>query len=143
MDKTWAVEATIEINAAPAAVWDAIVDPEKVKQYFFGTNIASDWQPGSAITFSGEFQGQQYVDKGIIKAIIPEMLLQYDYWSGFSGLEDKPENYSLVTYTLEATGTGTRLTIGQQGFPNEDAKKHGEGGWAQVLQGLKQVVEAS
>ena len=28
-------------------------------------------------------------------------VLKYDYWSGFSGLEDKPENYSLVTYTLE------------------------------------------
>ncbi len=30
-------------------------------------------------------------------------ILSYSYWSGFSGLEDKPENYSLVTYTLESS----------------------------------------
>ena len=71
-----------------------MTNPEKVSTYLFGTEVKTDWKEGSAITFSGAYEGHKYEDKGSIIKNEPNELLQYNYWSGFSGLEDIPENYS-------------------------------------------------
>ena len=42
--------ASVTINAPVANVWDALVNPEAIKQYMFGTNVTADWQEGSPIT---------------------------------------------------------------------------------------------
>jgi len=68
-------------------------------------------------------------------------MLKYDYWSGFSGLEDSPENYSVVTYILEQTVDGTILSLKQKGFAGEEALAHAEGGWTMVLKNLKDLLE--
>ena len=96
------VSNTIEINAESAAVWEALTNPELIKEYLYGTETVTDWKAGSEIIFQGEYQGQKYRDKGIIKEIVPGKFLSYTYWSGFTGLEDIPENYSLITYDLES-----------------------------------------
>ena len=70
-------------------------------------------------------------------------MLQYCYWSGFSGLEDKPENYSTVTYTLEQEVDGCILNLKQKGFAGEEALAHADGGWTMVLQNLKELLESS
>ena len=114
---------------------------EMIKQYFFGTEAISDWKAGSSLIFQGEWEGNSYQDKGNILAAEPGTLLQYNYWSGFSGLEDIPENYSLVTYRLEGDPDHTVLTLTQEGFSGEEAKAHAEGGWAMVLDNLKKLLE--
>jgi len=110
-------------------VWHALTDRETIKKYFFGTEAISDWE------------GKAYEDKGTILEAIPGEMLKYDYWSGFSGLEDKAENYSLVTYTLEQMVDGTILSLKQKGFAGEEALAHAEGGWTMVLQNLKKLLE--
>jgi uncharacterized protein YndB with AHSA1/START domain len=96
---------------------------------------------GSPLIFQGEWEGKSYQDKGNILAAEPGKLLQYNYWSGFSGLEDKEENYSLVTYELQADGDTTSVTLTQKGFPSEENLAHAEGGWTMVLDGLKKLLE--
>ena len=56
---------------------------------------------GSSIIYQGEYNGHQYKDKGNVIESAENKVLSYNYWSDFSGLEDKPENYSLVTYKIE------------------------------------------
>lgn len=141
MNKELTVTTSIEINADKAKVWDALTNPEKIKIYLFGTETLTDWKMGSAIVFQGEYQGHQYKDKGTILDIKTGGLLQYSYWSGFSGLEDKPENYSLVTYKLETTNDKTLLTLTQEGFANEEAQQHSQTNWMNVLQQIKQLTE--
>lgn len=141
MQKDLTVKKTIEIHAQSSDVWDTITNPDKVRIYFFGTTVKSDWQVGSPIIFSGEFEGKSYEDKGTILAIENEKFLQYNYWSGFSGLEDKEENYSLVTYQLEENGENIIVSLTQQGFASEQAQAHAEGGWKMVLEGMKKLVE--
>jgi len=141
MNKELKVTQELLINADISKVWDAIVNPEIVKQYFFGTQVESEWKEGSPIVFSGEFDGKQYRDKGTILAIDPKKFLQYSYWSGFSGLEDKAENYSLVTYELETVDSAVKLTMTQEGFANEQGHQHAVQGWEMVLNGLKNIVE--
>jgi len=141
MDKQLTVTATIDINADTCKVWDALINPEKIKVYLFGTETISDWKVGSPIIFQGEYQGHKYQDKGTIKNIKPNQLMQYDYWSGFSGLEDKPENYSLVTYKLEYANNKTTLILTQTGFVNEQAHQHSLTAWTQVLKTIKELIE--
>lgn len=133
---------TVEIAAPAAKVWDALVNPETVKKYFFGTTIASSWKVGDPITFSGNFNGKEYLDKGIIKQCEPEKVLSYLYFSGFFGLEDKEENYSLVTYVITRRPSDkVALRVTQSGFANEQAVVHSEKAWEGVLAELKKVVE--
>lgn len=141
MNKELTITQSIEINADKAKVWDSLTNPEKIKIYLFGTETVTDWKTGSTIVFQGEYQGHQYKDKGTILDIKTNELLQYSYWSGFSGLEDKPENYSLITYKLETTNDKTLLTLTQEGFANEEARQHSKTNWMNVLQQIKQLTE--
>lgn len=141
MNKELTVTTSIEINADKAKVWDALTNPAKIKVYLFGTETLSNWKIGSEIIFQGEYQGQQYKDKGTILDVTKDELLQYSYWSGFSGLEDKPENYSLVEYKLDTTNGKTKLTLTQTGFANEQAQQHSQQAWTNVLQQIKQITE--
>ncbi len=92
--------SSIDINVPVSKARQALVDPKLIKSYLFGTDAKSDWKKGSKITYTGEWQGEQYVDKGEIIEIEPEKKLHTTYLSGNSGMEDKPENYANVIYEL-------------------------------------------
>ena len=136
------VDKSIVINASKAKIWKTLTDPSLIKEYLYGTETITDWRVGSDLIFQGEWQGQQYKDKGHIIENTPEKILQYDYWSGFSGLEDLPENYSLVTYSMEDEGDRVRLRVKQIGFGSEQNQSHSETGWPQVLEKIKEISEA-
>jgi len=136
------VSKSIDINAPVAKVWDALTNPAIIKEYLFGTETITDWKPGSEIIFQGEYQGHKYRDKGIVKENILNKRISYSYWSGFSGLEDKPENYSLVSYDVVSKGNDqTQLTWTQKGYPDEERQKHSESGMDVFLKSIKEVVE--
>ena len=141
MNKSFTVKKTISINAGSLKVWNALTDRATIKKYFFGTEAISDWKVGSTLIFQGEWEGQTYQDKGNILAVDPGKLLQYNYWSGFSGLEDTIENYSLVTYRLEGNDNTTTIQLTQEGFASDEARAHGESGWTMVLENLKKLLE--
>jgi len=131
----------ININAPIAKVWEALTQPEIIKEYFFGTNTKTDWKPGNPIIFEGEWQGKKYQDKGTILEVEENKLIQYNYWSSMSGIEDKPENYVTITYSLSGSDNNVTLSIKQENIPDEKMKAHSEENWKKVLEGLKQVVE--
>ena len=130
-----------EINASVAEVWDALINPTKIKQYLFGTDTHCDWKVGSSIRFTGEWEGKSYEDKGTILAIEKEKLLSYDYWSSFSGVADMPENYQIVTFKLQSAGNKTVLNLAQQNIRSEETKAHSTENWKMVLGSLKDLVE--
>jgi hypothetical protein len=45
---------------------DRSPDPERIKEYYLGAEVQTDWQVGSPITFKGEWEGKSYEDKGEI-----------------------------------------------------------------------------
>jgi uncharacterized protein YndB with AHSA1/START domain len=141
MDKNLSFKINVEIESSREKVWNSLTNPEIIKKYLFNTNAKSDWEIGSDITFEGEHEGRHYKDKGSITNIRTNELLQYTYWSGFAGLEDIPENYSLLTFQLEGRDNKTTLTLSQQGFVNTKAKQHSESNWKIVLLKLKELTE--
>ncbi len=136
------VSKSVDINADVAKVWHALTTPSIIKEYLFGTETITDWNVGSEIIFQGEYQGQNYRDKGVIREIVKDKRLTYSYWSAFFGLEDKPENYSLVTYLLTPKSSSvTTLSWIQKGFPNEEGFKHSESGMDAFLEKIKNIIE--
>jgi uncharacterized protein YndB with AHSA1/START domain len=90
MNHNLVVSKSVEINAAPAKVWQALTDPALIQEYLYGTETITDWKPGSEVVFRGEYQGHKYRDRGVVQQNILNELISYTYWTGFSGLEDKP-----------------------------------------------------
>ena len=133
--------AAVSIHSPSTAVWKALTTPEIIRQYFFGTTAISDWKEGSPLIFKGEWEGKHYEDKGQIQKVVPNKLFRYTYWSSMSGIEDKPENYVLITYELEEQNDDTLLTITQENIPDEKTKAHSEENWRKVLLDLKKLLE--
>ncbi len=141
MSSAYSGAASVAIKCEAARVWDALVSPERIRQYLFGTEATSEWKVGSPITYRGIWKGKPYVDKGTIMKLVPNRLLQTTYWSGLSGQEDRPENYLLVTYSLSENDGQTTLTVTVDNNPTEEAADHAAGNWASVLQTLKGLLE--
>lgn len=139
--KNYVAHAEIIMNATPGQVWEALTNPQLVKQYMFGSEVESDWKPGSAILYRGEWDGKKYEDKGTILEIEPEKKLVATYYSPMGGQEDKPENYATIQYNITTVANGTKLEVSQDNDKNEaDAAKHQEG-WQAILQAMKSIVE--
>ena len=141
MSKTHIAKAEITINTPPSKVWDALTEPDLIKQYLFGTEVATDWQAGSPITYKGTWEGKTYEDKGKILQVEPGRLLVSTYWSSLSSVPDIPENYQTVRYELSAESDGTRLTITQDNNDTQEAAAHSEQNWKMVLDGIKKLLE--
>ena len=144
------VQNSIEINANPAAVWDALTNPEKTKIYMYGCEAVSEWTPGSELLWKGNYEGNEMVFvKGKIVAIEAGKLLKYTVIDPNSGMPDLPENYLDVTYRLEETNGKTLLTVTQDGFEGaadsekryKDISNNGEG-WNPILVEIKKLVES-
>jgi uncharacterized protein YndB with AHSA1/START domain len=143
MSQGFVAEKRITIDAPPDAVWQTLTDPAKVKEYMHGTNLETDWAIGSPITWSGEWKGKSYQDKGTVLAFEPQKELSTTHWSPMGGTEDKPENYHTVTYQLAEQKGGTELTLQQDNNPSQEAADEmAEKNWGPVLEGIKQVAEA-
>jgi uncharacterized protein YndB with AHSA1/START domain len=134
-------EVSILLNSPVGKVWQALIDPEQIKQYLFGTQATSDWKKGSPITYIGEWEGRQYEDKGRVIEIVPNKLLHTTYWSSMSGKEDKPENYNNVIYKVDAEDGQTKVTITQDNIKDEAEKAHMIQNWTTVLQSMKKLLE--
>lgn len=143
MDKPLIAQASIRIKAPLARVWDALVNPELIKQYFFGTTVVSEWQEGSTILWKGVWQGKPYEDKGVILHLEPERRFQYSHFSPLSGLPDTPDHYHTVTIELSDAGTDTLLSLSQDNNASEEDREHSETNWGMMLTQLKQLLETA
>ncbi|TAK77914.1 MAG: SRPBCC domain-containing protein [Dehalococcoidia bacterium] len=135
-------EASVEIAAPVGRVWAALTDPTLVKQYFFGTELDTDWKVGGRIVFRGVWEGKTYEDGGTVLAFEPQQRLAYTYWSNFSGLPDTEENRQRVEQRVREHNGKTTVTISQDNVPDEESREHSSANWAMVLGQLKTLVEA-
>ena len=141
MPKDLVARASVSIGAPAAKVWDALVTPQTIKQYMFGTTVVSDWREGSPITWKGEWKGKPYEDKGRILKIEPRALLRYSHYSPLSGLPDTPENHHTVTIELSGQGSQTLVSLSQDNNASDEAREHSEKNWNAMLEGLKKYLE--
>ena len=141
MKENYILKQSIEINTKSSNVWVALTTPEWIKKYLFGTDAISDWKVGSPIIFQGEWEGKKYSDKGTILKFEKNKIFQYDYWSNFSGFEDKPENYTRITFELSETNNKTSLSLIQDHFVTQLQYEHSSKNWEMILTSIKKMLE--
>jgi uncharacterized protein YndB with AHSA1/START domain len=143
MKNKFTAKAKVFIQAPVNKVWEALTKPQIIKRYFFGTDTETDWQPGSPISFRGEWNGKSYRDEGTILENIEFKKISYSYWSSLSGTENLPENYLTITYLLNEEENGTILEIAQENIRDEHSCEHSENNWKMVLANMKNLLEDS
>lgn len=136
-------EARTTIEAPASTVWEALTKPEIIKQYFFGTNVVTDWKVGSPIYYRGVWQGQPYEDKGVILEFEPPRKLVSTHWSPLAGVPDVPENYHTITYLLDEHDGRTQITLLQDNNASEEERQHSEQNWNMMLASLKALLEGT
>lgn len=145
MNQDLVVSQSVTVNAPVEKAWKTLTDPELIAEYLFGTETITDWKAGSEIIFQGVYGDNKefsYRDKGIVLENVLHQTISYSYWSGFTGLEDKPENYATVTYTLKQIDDDrTQFTWTQKGFATEAGYQHSLNGMPAFLEQIKTIME--
>ena len=140
MNQNLIATASILTEASREKVWEALTDPDEIKQYMFGTTVKSGWRAGDPISWKGEWEGKPYEDTGKILLAEPEHSLHYTHYSPLSG-PDTPENHHTVKIDLTSEEKATRITLTQDHNGSEQAKAHSEKMWNAMLEGLKRYLE--
>jgi uncharacterized protein YndB with AHSA1/START domain len=150
MQKQLIIRNSIVINASPARVWNALVNPEQTKKYMFGCETVSDWKVDGSLLWKANYEGKETIFvKGNIVEIEDERFLAYTTIDPNAGIADIPENYLTVTYELSLENGQTVLTVTQGDFTSvEDGERRyreaiESGGWDPILQQLKELLEKS
>jgi len=142
MNKNLKISGSIVINADVNRVWDVLTNPDKIKIYLGIPETLSDWKVGSPIIWRGEFGGVKFEDKGKILENNYGSLLKFEYWSSFGGYEDKPENYSVITYTLDSIDDSTtNYTYTREKIPTEQEFEMFNSHLQLVLEGIRDLAE--
>lgn len=150
MNKSLFIKNNIAIKASPSKVWDALVNPQKTKQYMFGCETVSDWKKGSSLLWKGEHEGKDIIHvKGTIVEIQPAKLLIYTAIDPHSTIDDISENYLTITYELSEEDNQTILKVSQGDYATvaegerryKESYNEGEG-WNPILVEIKKLVES-
>ena len=134
------------INAKPSEVWD--VATRKTGVMFMGADVKTDWHEGHEITFSGEWNGKRFEDKGEVQTFDRDRRLAFTHFSPASGKQDEPENYNLVSIELEPQGERTCVRLTQSindkaQQPDDATTAEFEKNWRMMLVNLKKEAEQS
>ena len=116
MDELW-IHEKVEIAAPAAAVWRVLTEPALTKKYMFGCEALSDWKPGSALLWEGEYEGKKMVFvSGKVLQFEPPRLLRYTIFDPNGKLPDLPEHHLEMRCTLTERGGVTLLELSQGDF---------------------------
>ncbi|WP_428742208.1 SRPBCC family protein [Tenacibaculum sp.] len=129
------------IETLPTVVWDVLTKPEHIEKWL-GVKTESDWKINNDLLFKFSWDGKEFVDKGNIINFDENKLFVYTYWSNFSGLPDKPENYSKISFKLEEKDLLTLLKLTHSEIKNQTMYEHSEKNWEETLNQIKSIAES-
>jgi uncharacterized protein YndB with AHSA1/START domain len=129
-------------------VWQALVDPDVMRQYWIGLNAdslahvnISDWKPGSRWEHQHQNEARTVDIVGKVIECTPPARLVYS-WARPSEEVD-PSKHSTVTFEIEQRTSATvKLTVTHDGLDRDPKMLTGiSGGWPQILSNLKSLLE--
>ena len=132
----------ITVNASAQKVWDALTKPELVKKWQYGSDLITDWKINNPIRFRSEWEGKIFEQWGTVLEIIPNKLIRYNLFAPRPDLEDKPENYFMMSYLLSKKGDCVVLEIHQEDDRPGTVQAEVQGEENPVLAGLKALCES-
>jgi uncharacterized protein YndB with AHSA1/START domain len=134
--------STLTINAPIEKVWAVVTQPDYVKQWQYGSELITDWNPDAPIRFRTAWEDKIFEQWGHVVEFDAPIRLSYKLFAPRPGLEDKPENYFLMTYVLTPLAEQTKLEIVQTDERTGAKQEEPQGEENPVLKMLKEVAEA-
>ncbi|MTH17979.1 SRPBCC family protein [Flavobacterium sp. LC2016-01] len=134
--------STIVLNAPIEKVWNALTKPELVKQWQYGSDLVTDWKKGNEIRFRNEWEGQVFEQWGTVIEVTPNQKISYSLFFPRPELEDKPENYFIMSYLLSEKNQKTKLEIIQEDNRPGAVQEEPQGEENPILQALKALIES-
>jgi uncharacterized protein YndB with AHSA1/START domain len=131
-------------NAAPAKVYAAWTDPEKVKRWMGPGEVkvlATEGDPRTGGRYRWVMQapdGAKHDVSGVYREMIPNEKLVFT-WAWIS----TPERESLVTLTFKADGDGTLFTMIHEQFFDDTARDNHNKGWTSAMDKLGEYLSQS
>ncbi|MEO6583996.1 MAG: SRPBCC domain-containing protein [Ferruginibacter sp.] len=135
--------STIKLNVKADKVWDTVTKPALVKLWQYGSDLITTWEVGSEIKFKAEWEGKIFEQWGQVLEFKPLELLKYSLFAPRPGIEDKPENYFIMSYVLTEQNDQTKLEIIQEDNRPNAIQEKPQGEESPILQSLKKVAEAN
>jgi uncharacterized protein YndB with AHSA1/START domain len=129
---------TTYIETTPDKLWAALTGSEFSRQYWFGTELRTDWTIGSpfALVMNGT-----PTDVGEILEFDPPRRLSYTF-SHVLQDELRNEKPTKVVFAIEPHGKLVKLTLTHEGFADAGELLDGiSKGWPAILSSLKSLLE--
>jgi len=129
---------TTYIETTPDKLWAALTSSEFSRQYWFGTELRTDWTIGSpfALVMNGT-----PTDVGEILEFDPPRRLSYTFRHVLQD-ELRNEKPTKVVFKLEPHGKLVKLTLTHEGFAEANKLLDGiSKGWPAILSSLKSLLE--
>jgi len=126
------------IETTPEKLWEALTSSAFTRQYWFDTELRSDWKVGSplALVMSG-----QTTDTGEILEADRPRRLAYTFKHEVDE-EMRKEPATKVVFALQPFGNLVKLTVTHEGFGVGSKLLDGiSKGWPAILSGLKSLLE--
>jgi uncharacterized protein YndB with AHSA1/START domain len=127
------------IRTTSEKLWQALIDPEFTRKYWYEAWQESEWKPGASWRLM--IPDGRVTDAGEVVDIEPHRRLVLSWRNEFKP-ELSAEGYSRLTYLLEAQGDTVKLTVMHE--INVAGSKFIEAvsnGWPQILASLKSLLE--
>jgi uncharacterized protein YndB with AHSA1/START domain/DNA-binding transcriptional ArsR family regulator len=128
----------IYIRTTPERLWEAITTADVRSKYQFGTEIRSDFTPGSRYQMIHPQSGM-VLGEGVNLEIDPPRRLVQNMVALWDD-EVKSEGTSRITWEIEQVGDSCHLTVTHDQL-REGANDELYGGWMMILSGLKTWLE--
>jgi uncharacterized protein YndB with AHSA1/START domain len=127
------------IRTTPTKLWQALTEPQFIRQYWFNTTVECTWKQGSPWRMIGA--DGRLTDTGEILEIDPPRRVVIRWQNEWSP-ELKAEGLSRCTIELEPVDSAVKLTITHE-IERPDSKliTAVSGGWPRILSNLKSVLE--
>jgi uncharacterized protein YndB with AHSA1/START domain len=127
------------IRTTPAKLWEALTDPQFIRQYWFDMTIECGWKKGSP--WKMLLPDGTPTDTGEILEIDPPRRMVI-HWQHEWKPEIKAEGPSRCTIELEPADGAVKLTITHE-IDRSDSKliTAVSGGWPRILSNLKSLLE--
>lgn len=125
-----------KIRTTPGKLWEALIQPEFVRQYWVGCHHVSTWQEGAPVEcYSGE--GKLKWNGEILKNVPgSELVFSFNH----VGMD---EPASRVSFKIERADADTmQLTITHDEFIEASpVRERVQGGWPIIVKGIKELLE--
>jgi uncharacterized protein YndB with AHSA1/START domain len=127
------------IRTTPERLWSALIDPDFMKEYWFGVHFETEWKPGAPWRML--YPDGRVTDAGEIVEFDPPQRIVLK-WRHELRPELKAEGFARCTIEVEPVSDAVKLTITHTMDRTESKLIQAvSGGWPRILSNLKSLLE--